>query len=145
MRRNSEPAALVDYVADFACRFSLEVRKLRADAEKMAIGGCHFHSWENEKIIHRQSIQSHQAFLEQVIDRIACVVIGDCNAMQTFGARRCNHVFRTRDTVPGKERVCVQVDVKCHCLKSRSKELKELNDKRLSRCNAITRYPRLHF
>src|SRR6267142_3367930 len=114
MRRNSEPAALVDYVANVACRFSFQVRKLRADAEKMAIGGCHFHSWENEKIIHRQSIQSHQAFLEEVIDRIACVVIGDSNAMQTFGARSCNHVFRTGDTVPGKKRMRVQIDVKRH-------------------------------
>ncbi len=93
----------------------------------MAIGGRHFHSWENEKIIYRQSVQSHQAFLEQVIDRIACVVIGNRDPMQALGARGCNHVFRTGDTVPGKERVCVQVDVKCHCLKGRNKELKELN------------------
>ena len=93
----------------------------------MTIGGRDLHSGENEKIINRQPIQSHQAFLEQVIDRIACVVIGDGNAMQTFGARGCDHVFRTGDTVPGKERVCVQVDVKCHCLKGRNKQLKELN------------------
>jgi hypothetical protein len=127
VRRNGEPAALVDHVANLARWFSLEVRKLRTDAEKMAIGGCYFHSWENEKIIDRQSVQSHQAFLEQVIDRIACVVISDSNAMQTFGARRCDHVFRTGDTVPGKKRVCVQIDVKCHFLKGRNKELKELN------------------
>jgi methylaspartate ammonia-lyase len=54
-------------------------------------------------------------------------MIGDCKAMQTFGARGCDHVFRTGDTIPGKERVRVQVDVKCHCLKGRNKELKELN------------------
>src|SRR5207245_9631895 len=90
MRRNSEPAALVDYVADFACRFSLEVRKLRTDAEKMAIGGRHFHSRKNEKIINRQSIESHQALLEKVIDRIACVVISNGDAMQTLGTRGFN-------------------------------------------------------
>src|SRR5712691_2091754 len=104
MRRNGEPAPLVDHVTDFACRFSLEIRKLRADAEKMAIGGRYLHSWKNEKVIHRQSVQSHQAFLEHVIDRIACVMIGNRKAVQTFGARGCNQVFRTGDTVPGKKR-----------------------------------------
>jgi hypothetical protein len=114
VRRNGEPPALVDYVADFACWFSLEVRKLRTDAQKMAIDGRHFHSRENEKIIDRQSVQSHQAFFEKIIDRIACVVIGDSNAMQTFGARGCDHVFRTGDTVPGKKGMCMQVDFKRH-------------------------------
>jgi hypothetical protein len=80
----------------------------------MAIGGCYFHSGKNEKIIDRQSVQSHQAFLEQVIDRIARVVIGNREAMQAFGASGCNHVFRTGDTVPGKKRMCMQVDVKRH-------------------------------
>src|SRR5437870_13485869 len=101
MRRNSEPAALVDYVADFACRFSLEVRKLRADAEKMAIGGRHFYSWENEKIIDRQSIQSHQALLQKVIDRIAWVVIGNGKARQTLSACSCNQILWTGDAVRG--------------------------------------------
>src|SRR5438034_10119137 len=36
--------------------------------------------------------------------------------MQAFGARGCNHVFRTGDTVPGKERMRMQVDVKGHRL-----------------------------
>src|SRR5436309_9408357 len=80
----------------------------------MTIGSRYFYSRENEEIIDRQSIQSHQTFLEQVIDRIACVVIGDSNAMQTFGARCCNHIFRAGDAVPGKKRRCMQVDVKRH-------------------------------
>src|SRR6476619_5472379 len=124
MRRNGEPAALVDHVADLARRLSLQVRQLGTDTKQVPVGGSHFDSGQNETIIYRQSVQSHQAFLEQVIDRIACVVISDCNAMQTFGARRCDHVFRTGDTVPGKKRVRVQVDVKCHCLKGRNKELR---------------------
>ena len=81
MRRNSEPAALVDDVADLACRLSLQVRKLCADAQKVAISGGDFHPRKNEKIIDRQAVQPHQAFLKQVIDRIACVVIGDGNAV----------------------------------------------------------------
>jgi peroxiredoxin len=80
----------------------------------MAIRGRDLYSRENEKIIDRQAIQSHQAFLEQVIDRITCVVIGDGYAMQTFGARRRNHIFGTGDTVSGKKGMCMQVDVKRH-------------------------------
>ena len=80
MRRNGETAALVDHVADFARRFSFQVRQLGADTKQMPVGGGHLDSRENEKIIDRQSVQSHQAFLEQVIDRIACVVIGDGDA-----------------------------------------------------------------
>src|SRR5262249_61563380 len=81
MRRKGEPATLVDHVADLASRFSFEVRKLRADAQKVAISGRHFHSRENKKIIDRHSVQPHQAFLQQIIDRVACVVIGNGNAM----------------------------------------------------------------
>jgi hypothetical protein len=55
--------------------------------------------------------------LEEVIDRIARVVIGNSDAMQTLGARSGNHVFRTGDTVPGKKGMRMQVDVKWHGLK----------------------------
>src|SRR5438874_10392527 len=81
MWRNSEAASLMDDVADLACRFSLQVRKLCAYAQKMPISGCDFHPRKNEKIIDGQAVQSHQSFLKQVIDRIACVVIGDGNAV----------------------------------------------------------------
>jgi hypothetical protein len=80
----------------------------------MTIGGCDLYSGENKKIVHRHSVQSHPAFLEQVIDRVACIVISDSNAMQTFGARGCNHVFRAGDTVPGKKRMRMQIDIKWH-------------------------------
>src|SRR5437016_5132946 len=115
MRRDGETAAFVNDVADFACRFSFQVRQLSADAEKMTISGGDLHSRENEKIIDRQPVQSHQTFLEQVIHRVACVVIGDGDAVQTFGARGRNQVFRAGNTVSGKKRMRVQVDVKRHC------------------------------
>jgi hypothetical protein len=41
-------------------------------------------------------------------------VIGNGDAMQTFGTRGGNQVFRTGDTVPGKKRMRVQIDVKWH-------------------------------
>ena len=38
--RNGETAAFMNDVADFARWFSFQVGQLRADAEKMTIGGC---------------------------------------------------------------------------------------------------------
>src|SRR6188472_4449618 len=122
MRRDGETAALVNDVADLACWFSFQVRQLGTDTEQMPVRSSHLDSRQKEKVVDWHSIESHQAFFKQVIDRIACVVIGDCYAMQTFRARGRDHVFRTGDTVPGKKRVGVQVDVKCHCLTSRNKE-----------------------
>ena len=51
-------------VTDFACRFSFQVGQLRSDTEKMTIGGRHLDSRQNEEIVDRQAIQSHQAVLE---------------------------------------------------------------------------------
>src|SRR6266566_2994089 len=93
MRPDGETAALVDHFADFACRFSLQVGKLRTDAEKMSISRCGFDSGQNQKIIDWLTIEPHQAFCEP-------------------GG---NQIFRTGDTVSGKKRMRVQVDVKRHC------------------------------
>src|SRR5437667_905065 len=115
MRRNGETAAFVNDVADFARRFSFQVRQFRADAEKMAISSGHLDSRKNQKIIDWQPVKSHQAFLEQVINRVACVVISDGDAIQTFGARGRDQVFRAGNAVSGKKRMRVQVNVKRHC------------------------------
>ena len=114
VRRNGETAALMNDIADFARRFSFQIRQLGADTEKMSVGGGHFDSGQNEKIVDRQPVQPHQAFLEQVIDRVAGVVIGDGDAIQTFGARGGDQIFRAGNAVSGKERMRVQVDIKRH-------------------------------
>ena len=103
MRRNGQTAALMNHVADFARRFSFQVGQLGADTKQMPVRGGHLDSRQNEKIVDRHTIKSHQAFLEQVVDRVAGVVIGDGDAIQTFCARRGDHVFRAGDTVPGKK------------------------------------------
>src|SRR5437867_12245698 len=41
MRRNRQPAAVVNDVAYFARRFSFQIWKLRTDAKKATIGGRH--------------------------------------------------------------------------------------------------------
>jgi len=80
----------------------------------MPVCGGNFDSGENEKIVDGQAVEPHQAFLEQVVDRVAGVVIGDGDAAQTFGARRRDHIFRAGNAVAGKERMSVQIDVKRH-------------------------------
>ena len=69
---------------------------------------------QNEKIVDRQTVKPHQAFLEQIIDSVAGVVIGDGDAVQTFGARGRDQIFRAGNTVAGKKRMRVQVDIKRH-------------------------------
>ena len=114
MWRNGETAALMNDIADFPRRFSLQIRQLRTDAEKMTIGGGHFHSGQNEEIIDGQTIQPHQTFLKQVIDRVAGVVIGDGNTVQTLNAGGRNQVFRARNAISGKERMRMQINIKRH-------------------------------
>src|SRR5437016_2111045 len=41
-------------------------------------------------------------------------MVGDSDAVQTFGARGRNQIFRTGNTVSGKKRMRVQVDIKRH-------------------------------
>jgi len=41
-------------------------------------------------------------------------VVGNGDAVQTFGARGRNQIFRAGNTVSGKKRVRVQVDIKRH-------------------------------
>src|SRR6266481_9547478 len=114
MRRNSETATLVDDIADFARRLSFQVRQFSANTQKMSVGGGDFDSGQNEKIVDWQTIEPHQAFLEEVIDRIASVVIRDSDATQTLGARGCDQIFRAGNAVTGKERMRVQIDIKRH-------------------------------
>src|SRR5205823_13494479 len=70
---------------------------------------------KNDKTTDRQSSQPHQAFLEKISHRVARVVIGDGDAVQTSGARGRNQVFRAGNTVSRKKRMRVQVNVKRHC------------------------------
>src|SRR6266540_544624 len=132
MRRNGEAATFMNDVANFACWLSFQVGQFRTDTEKMTIGGRDLDSRKNEKIVDRQPVQPHEALLEQVINRVARVVIGDGDAVQTFGARGCNQVFRAGDTVSRKKRMRMQVDIKRHCERLRpflSKSLHELFNK----------------
>jgi hypothetical protein len=67
------------------------------------------------------AIEAHQAFLEQISDCIAGVVIGDGETVQALGAPGGNEIFRARDAVSRKERMRMQVDIKWHV----SRALKE--------------------
>src|SRR5262249_31001663 len=51
MRRNGKAAALVDDVADFARRFSFQVRQFGANTQKMPVRGGDLDSRKYEKIV----------------------------------------------------------------------------------------------
>src|SRR2546421_95088 len=114
MGRNGEPAALVNDLANFAGRFSFQVGQFGADAKKMAIGGRDFDSWQNEKAVDWLAVDAHQTFFEHVSDRVAGVVIGHGDAVQTFRLRSGDQILGTGNAVPGKERVSVKIEVKRH-------------------------------
>src|SRR5207302_2483741 len=114
MRRNSETAALMNNFAYFARRFSFQVRQLRADTKKVAIGSSHFDAGQNEKAVDRLAVETHQAFFEHVSDRIAGVVVGQGDAMQAFRARGRDQILRTGNAVAGKKRMSVKVEIKGH-------------------------------
>jgi hypothetical protein len=80
----------------------------------MTVGCRHLHAGQDQEIIDRQTVEPHQAFLEQVIDRVASVVISNCDSVQTFGARGSDQIFRARNTVPGKKGMCMEVDIERH-------------------------------
>jgi hypothetical protein len=80
----------------------------------MTVGSGDLDSRQDEKIIHWQPVQPHQTFLEHVIHSVARVVIGDSEAVQTLRARSRDQVFRAGNTVSGKKRMRVQVDIKGH-------------------------------
>src|SRR5437764_5473846 len=112
MRGNRETAAFMNHFADLACRFSFKIGERLADAEKMAICCSHFHTGQDQETIDRKAVESHQTLVEQVTDSVARVVISNRDAVQTFRRGGGDHVFRAGYTVPGKERMGVQVDIK---------------------------------
>src|SRR5207253_3494382 len=107
-------AALVNDIAHFTRGFSFQIGQLGADTKQMPVRGSHLDSRQNEKLVDRHSVQTHQPFLQQVIDGVTRVVIGDGDAVQTFGARGRDHIFRAGNSVTGKKRMRVQIDVKRH-------------------------------
>src|SRR5437762_4041186 len=118
MRRNGESAALVDEVANLAGRFSFQVGQFCPDAKQMAIGGRDLDAGENEKVIDRLTVETHQTFLEQIVDRIACIVIGDGEPMQTFGPGRRDQILRAGNPVARKKRVRMEIDVQWHLIET---------------------------
>src|SRR5262249_11972087 len=50
----------------------------------------------------------------QVGHCIASVMIGDGDAVQTFGFRRGDQIFRTRNAVAGEKGVAMQIEIECH-------------------------------
>ena len=114
VRRNGEAAALVNDLADFARGRAFQIGNGRADAEEVTFGGGDLLPGHDEEIVDRQAVLAHQAFVEQVGDGVASVVIGDGEAVQAFRARGGDVVLRARDAITRKEGMRVQVDLEGH-------------------------------
>src|SRR6267143_629482 len=114
MRRNGEAATLMNHFANFACRFSFQVRQLSADAKQVAIGGRDFDTGQNEKTVDRLAVDTHQTFFEHVSYRLAGVVIGHGDAVQTFRARGRDQILGTGNSVAGKKRMSVKIEIEGH-------------------------------
>ena len=129
MRGNGETAALVNDIAHFTRGFSFQIGQLGADTKQMTVRGSHFDSRKNEEIVDGHAIKPHQAFLEQVVDRVTRVVICDGDPAQAFGARRGDQIFRAGNSITGKKRMRMQIDIKRHgCARvNRLKELQPLH------------------
>ena len=80
----------------------------------MTVRRGNFDPGDNEKIVDRQAVFTHQALLEKVGDRITGVVIRDRNPMKPFLARGGDVFLGTRHAVARKERMGMEVDVKRH-------------------------------
>src|SRR5436853_2380105 len=114
MRMNGETALFVNNLADFAGRFAFQIGKSRTDAEQVTFRGGNFDAGDDEEIVDRQAIFTHQALLEEVGDRIAGVVIRDRYPMKPFLARGGDVFLGTRYAVARKKRMGMEVDVKRH-------------------------------
>src|SRR6266481_9488886 len=114
MRRNGETAALMNNFAYFARRFSFQVRRLRADAKKVAIGSSHFDAGQNEKSVDRLAVETHQTFFEHVGHRVARVVIGHGDAVQAFRAPGRDQLLGSGNAVAGKKRMSVKIEIEGH-------------------------------
>ena len=80
----------------------------------MPLGSGDFDPRNDQKIVDRQAILPHQALVQKVGDRVAGVVIGNHNRVETFLAGGLDKLFRTADSVARKERMAMEVNLHRH-------------------------------
>src|SRR5262249_58210696 len=71
MRRDSESACLVNQMANFQRRSTLQIWQHGSDTKQVSFSGCNFNPWNDKKIVNRHAVFSHQAGVQHVSDRIA--------------------------------------------------------------------------
>ena len=82
----------------------------------MPFRGRDFDTGNNEEIVDRLAVFAHQSLVDQIGDCFARVVIRDGEPVQPFLARGRDVLLGTRNSVAGKERVSVEVDLEGHVL-----------------------------
>src|SRR4051812_38288419 len=84
----------------------------------MSFSRSDFNSGDDEKIVNRGAVLTHQVLFQQVGDCFACVVIGNGDTIETLGSRRGNHLFGAGNAVTRKKGVGVEIEVERHCAES---------------------------
>ena len=114
MRRNGQPARLMDERDGFEGRDALEIRQGDAEREEMAFRRGDFLAGNDEQAVDGLALLVHETVLEEVVDAGAGVVIGDGEAVQALGARFADECFRLSHAVGREAGMAVEVDEKLH-------------------------------
>src|SRR5437762_12207473 len=114
MRRNGEATPLVNEITYFSRGPAFEIGERSANTEQMPFGRRHFDARDDEKIVHRHAILTHQSLLEHVNDPVIRVVVGEGKAVEPLRFRGRDVLLGAGDAIARKERMRVQVDLEGH-------------------------------
>src|SRR5215472_4597720 len=80
----------------------------------MAFRRSDFNPRNDEEIVNRQAISSHQSFVQHVLDRVAGVVVSHGETIQTIFARCFDQLLWAADPVARKERMAMEINLQRH-------------------------------
>ena len=114
MRRNGQPARLMNQRDGFDGRDALEVGQGDPEREEMPLGGGDFLARDDEQAIDRQAFLVHEAVLQEVVDTSAGIVVGDGETVQALGLGFLDEGFRLGHAVGGEAGMAMKIDEKLH-------------------------------
>jgi hypothetical protein len=80
----------------------------------MTFGCRNLNSRNNQEIIYRKPIVAHEFLCLQIINRVAGVVIGNGDTVQSFSLCARDQIFGAGNTVTGEKGMSMQVDIERH-------------------------------
>jgi hypothetical protein len=101
-------------MANLQSGMPFQVRENSPYAEQMPFSGGDLDPRDNQKIVYRQTVRTHQSPVGQILYGVTGVVVCNRKSTQPFSASGFNELLRTTDAVPGKKRVAMKVDLQRH-------------------------------